>query len=1102
MSDSTGTGQPATEATQQTGSASSQRTYHFAARGFWLPCDQTSFFGHDKDKRFREPLQIADDPILNKEALAKNLLEDHVLHRLALVLSRKEYGYTDLIPAYHASVPFGEDPDAAVFVHRKFSAPDISFKREDDAYDMCHLDANLLTVEGIALLVNSSGFYLWIMRYSLDTHLSAEKRKEAQKQAEDYLETYVYWIVGGNFASRYSGWNDEADLATKYERENTLQDYERHFSGILTFAQINIIFEGLFSSALDFHVFFLDTASTEHKKVNNLRRQYSLGRFVSLISTPLTWHKYEERTQHLDTETPTSGHPETTETMAPMDEDIVAFLTDLDLLHPKSLVKVKREKGQGYKRDNLQERAKHVAHDLCFDYLGEVGCGVLLLKFLQTTAQRTLLYTKRRIERSRRALVAEILQVTQRQDPLLQVEVPPHAHKGKKEGAVTNPKEPYSTVVTPPTGSGDEELEAERIAEVNESQLRGYVLLISAKLPLISNVRVYLDEIAIANNWYRRSIGAATSQPTYPRTTEEREVTASLAVWRTLLSSIEKELVGLEHAIAQERQDRMVQEEEKIRVEQETLAEIERLQDRNSKSLSPRATFTLAFVSNVFAIASVLVAVFGTGITVPTQPVPTDFASLITLIAVILMLALALSALYFLAQYLFFTVGSAALLLLRIPLGNRYYYEMDIHVDAPIDSKSSVVTDLISGEFKKSGRGERLIEGVRQKTGKDWKPYRDDRVLEGVRFWTRLVWPAFRHTERNSYRVERSGRNEGMHKVYLEVTALLARRHWYQILHPSVHLVLVYEIFFHRPGGEDRYILNDIRVVSTQGRILDAKQLAHIKRIVADYFVNPLIAQQSRGTWEILPTDALMATTSPQPETDSRWRGKARRWARGPFNVLMQLGVASAFLFLLRGLLDVVAMAAGGGLKALSGAGAIAKAMYFSETWTFLRSISWEWLVFLVIVPTVIALVLGVFPTLRIRVRKTVIETLDPPKPVAPGSESPKSSPLARLIAFVKSLPAFVKRKLRKGASARNNQKGTRQEDSASRTGPARRLSEKMVLALWFVGGWFGYRLQQIVAIGKLVVLWALASASVVAFLSMIVALLAQHGRQLLFLFP
>jgi hypothetical protein len=1165
MSDSTRTGQPATEDTQTAGSAPSQSDDHFAARGFWLPGDQTSFFQHEKDSKFREPVHIANDPELNKEALArkneaiadenqrvpdekkkkpaviKNTLEDHVLHRLALVLSQREYGYTHMIPAYHSSNPFGEDPDAAVFVHRTFSAPDLEFEDENGDTITHPLDAQKrVTSHGIALLVNSSGFYLWIMQYRGNGEISEQ---EMQRLAEAYLEKYVYWIVGGNFASRYSGWKDEADLATEDERKYSLKDYEHDLKGILTFAQINIIFEGLFSSALNFHVFFFDTASDQRTRVNQLRRRYSVGRFIQLVSTPIRRQAYHPHTKYQDPEKQAGDRIDADESTDArkgdvIDQEILDFLANLDHLHPNSSAKSPSGPGHSAQsRGSLQKQAKAIAHLLCFDYLGELGCGLLLRKFLQATAQITLLRLKRRIERSRRALVAEILQVTQRQDPLLQVEVPQAADIGKEPGSEPKTAKPINV-----TDGAEDEFEEERIPDVNESQLRGYVLLVSAKLPLISNVGVYLDEIAITNNWYkqpsrhRRSdktgsgrTSAETSENTHEQgkdtsgadnsdsesadtsgsrrtgreTNDEREVTASRALWKTLLRSIEKELAGLEHAIEQERQDRMVQEEEKIRVEQETLAEIERLQDRNSKSLSPRTTFTLAFVSNVFAIASVLVAVFGTNIGQNITHINLDPTNLAELISIILLLALALSALYFLAQYLFFKVGSAALLLLRIPLGNRYYYEMDIHVDAPLDRDADALNELISGRFNKVGRGERLIENIRNSKGAAWKRYRNERVLEGIRFWTRRIWPAFRRTERNSYRVERSGRNEGMHKVYLEVTALLARRHWYQILHPSVHLVLVYEIFFHRPGGEDRYILNDIRVVSTQGHILDAEQLEQIKRIVADYFVNPLIARQSRGTWEILTTsaitpeghvkreDALMAMTTPQPDGDSSWWSKARPWARGPFTVLMQLGMASAFLFLLRGLLDVVAVAARGGLNALNGFGAIAKAMYFSETWRFLGTISWEWRVILFIIPTVIALLLGLIPALRYRVRNLVRHALDPqPKTTSPGSTSPKNTLWSRVLVFLSHV------RLKRSSDT------PKAREAARGTDVARSLPDRLILFLWFIGGWSGFLLHYLFMGLKVFVMWAMATVSVVAFLSMIVALLGQRQIPLLFLLP
>ena len=55
--------------------------------------------------------------------------------------------------------------------------------------------------------------------------------------------------------------------------------------------------------------------------------------------------------------------------------------------------------------------------------------------------------------------------------------------------------------------------------------------------------------------------------------------------------------------------------------------------------------------------------------------------------------------------------------------------------------------------------------------------------------------------------------------------------------------------------------------------------------------------------------DALMTMTATQGTDSSR----KVRYLRSAFTALMQLGMASAFLFLLRGLLDVVAVAAGGG---------------------------------------------------------------------------------------------------------------------------------------------------------------------------------------------
>jgi hypothetical protein len=59
-----------------------------------------------------------------------------------------------------------------------------------------------------------------------------------------------------------------------------------------------------------------------------------------------------------------------------------------------------------------------------------------------------------------------------------------------------------------------------------------------------------------------------------------------------------------------------------------------------------------------------------------------------------------------------------------------------------------------------------------------------------------------------------------------------------------------------------------------------------------------------------------------------------------------------------------------------------------------------------------------------------------------------------------------------------------------------------MILFLWFIGGWSGFLLHYLFVGLKVFALWALATVSVVAFLSMIVALLGQRQIPLLFLLP
>ena len=143
--------------------------FYVAARGFWLPCDQSSFIHHERHRQLRTPLDLK----TFDRSQERETLDDQVLHRLVMVLP--DWGYTYAIPVKHVSVPYGNDPDAAVIVHEQFSgtgahdfAPGVTALRVP-AHVRFH---------GLALLVNSSGFYLWLLRYQVTggTHEDGAER--------------------------------------------------------------------------------------------------------------------------------------------------------------------------------------------------------------------------------------------------------------------------------------------------------------------------------------------------------------------------------------------------------------------------------------------------------------------------------------------------------------------------------------------------------------------------------------------------------------------------------------------------------------------------------------------------------------------------------------------------------------------------------------------------------------------------------------------------------------------------------------------------------------------------------------------------------------
>lgn len=881
---------------------------HFAARGFWLPGDQAHFFQAGRNSPFRQVIKLSDvekaveaSEMPNAKTKKENILDDRIFHRLAVVLAGERFGFTHAIPVYHSERPFGDDPDAAVFVRMAPPQPRIEWKNKRDKSFTASLPDSV-DMPGLALLVNSSGFYLLLAGYHIRPLANGEKAPDEGKtveQVDRYLDGYLYRLVGGNFASRYSGWDDDAPLAIDpYEKEHSLKQFTEHRESILTFDQINVIFEGLYNSALDPRVYFYDNSEEKEKEdaVRTIKRGYSLGRFVSLIAARITRDDY-------DFDVPPDNKWRGGDTQAATEDEYATvrnYLRALRARHPHP---------SPHQEPEESHPLSAAAHYLCHDFLGELGCGVILRKFLHASAVHSLQPYKRRVERCRRALVQEILEVTQHQDPLLQVEVPDNDH--------------------------------DRVPEVNEAQLRGYALLCSAKLPLLNNVKLYLTEIGQENAWFGSHDEEDYADAEYytKDSVELREIQAVLGMWTTLYTAVENDVHGLEVAIAQERQDMLVREEMKVRVEQETLAEIERLQQRDARSLSPRTTLTVNMLANLFAMASVAVTIIAlvtqqlksSGLSLPQTtatptpkvapppgvrpspgpaptPAPTSPLSggaggvstflhtLASSAGTLIFIAVVLVLIYFLAQalaLLVLRIMSSWLRRARIYLGERYYYEMDLHLEAPLDGDVAVA--LLDEKLPPV-----VFQHTKAEEGtKRSRIARLRRAGAAVIAWLRRRGLITGY-ERNSYRIERMTKREAMHKLYVEFTLRLPkfrryRRAW------RLKLILVYEFYFHSSSQQPRYILQDLRVISTTSRVLTHMHLDYIKTFVVERFVNPLI-RKDEGPWKIKPDDALMSLTELPPTDDASPFRKACRQADRQASVVRFVGLWLGLVFIVRGI--------------------------------------------------------------------------------------------------------------------------------------------------------------------------------------------------------
>lgn len=223
--------------------------------------------------------------------------------------------------------------------------------------------------------------------------------------------------------------------------------------------------------------------------------------------------------------------------------------------------------------------------------------------FLAVTAREVLQKIKWSVESVRRGLLDEMMSVLHRQSSLTQLTL------------------------------GETEQSPEQAIGANESQLRGYVMLAAAKLPLIINVARYASaaytriEMQLGISATNSQVGHEVLEAAEPRAeggalrlaeetprgqvaTEDAplrqysDLEYQLSEWRGLLEAVQENIHGLENAIEHAWMERLLYEQEQVRAEQEAMAEIERSRNGRRPLISAETVINAGVL--VFAVAAVV----------------------------------------------------------------------------------------------------------------------------------------------------------------------------------------------------------------------------------------------------------------------------------------------------------------------------------------------------------------------------------------------------------------------------------------------------------------------------------------------------------------
>lgn len=426
---------------------------------------------------------------------------------------------------------------------------------------------------------------------------------------------------------------------------------------------------------------------------------------------------------------------------------------------------------------------------------GEINRSAILRGFMDNTSSLCLRPLKLIVERCRRALLEKMLEVTHRRERIVQIESP---------NETTN-----------------------QILLENDTQVRGFILLVAAKLPVIKNIRNHIDE----------QFESLKPSQDSPAASQNTGVTKAHHGWCRLLDSICDNVREIEKAITEARIDDILHEQVQLRAELETTEELARVRNRFGLTGTGSTTDggTGSEWSNTIGTwAGVAFPLVYAIVTVMIQK------KVSTLLVVIV--AFAMSSVIFVSPFLISRLKNylGSLNRLEIPTGNEFHYEFDYDLDAPMSKVDFV--KLREGSLVRIKTD--AIKGLRRNGAASAYSTNDSSdVLK---------------CHMHGYREDKRSPDESVIKLHIEVTIDWHRECGVTPLRRLLErlpivgrrdilvLSLIYEILRHVASGEPVYIVKGIRAIAIKDYALNSSELDRIRLLVARECIDVMLSEEYR----------------------------------------------------------------------------------------------------------------------------------------------------------------------------------------------------------------------------------------------------------------